>query len=300
MTGSAALPRVASRDASSEIVARASEAAARAAAAARVRVAVACEVAQLQMVSRLFAQVWLTPPGGPPLPADVMRAMVHADGAVHLAMNEDGLAGATAMIFSSPASASVYSLIAAARSSDRGVGFALKQAQRAWALERGATSMTWTFDPLVSRNARFNLVKLGAVAPGYEVDFYGPLNDGIDGQGDTDRLVAAWSLTSLRTIEAAQGGYDNTAGPSLPGAELDPQLAPDGGPLSARDQYGRWCRVPPDILAVRRADQPLADRWRSAVREVLQSALAEGLAATGFSRDGWYRLTPHRIDGGNR
>lgn len=252
---------------------------------------VAGDVAQLEMVARFFAQVWLTPVSQPPLPADVLRSMVHADGAVHLARNGNDVVGATAMIFCSPSSRGVYSLIAAARSSDRGVGFALKQAQRAWALERGATSMTWTFDPLVSRNARFNLAKLGAVAAGYAVDFFGPLNDGIDGQSETDRLFAVWSLASPRAVAAANGHYADTAAPDLAGAELDSQCAPDGGPLSARDEGGRWCRVPQDIVAVRRRDQSLADSWRYAVREALLPAFREGLAATGFSRDGWYHLT---------
>jgi predicted GNAT superfamily acetyltransferase len=291
MSASAALPQAALGEVPAQIVADAAKDAARAAAAAQVRIELAGEVRQLHLVARFLAQIFLTPPGQPPLAADVLRAIVHADGAVHLARNGSDIAGATAMIFCSPASRGVYSLIAAARSSDRGVGFALKQAQRAWALERGVTSMTWTFDPLVSRNARFNLVKLGALAVGYAVNFYGPLNDGIDGQSETDRLVAAWSLTGGRAVAAAQGRYADVAAPDLASARIDARHAPDGGPLSAHDRHGRWCRVPQDIVALRRRDQPLAEEWRTAVREVLLPAFKDGFAAIGLSRDGWYRLT---------
>lgn len=264
---------------------------ARAAAAGHVRVGLAGDVPRLKAVAEFFARVWLTPAGRPPLAADVLRSIVHAGGAVHVAHNGSGIAGACAAIFRPPATRSVYSLIAAAGSSDRGVGFALKQAQRAWALEHGARSMVWTFDPLVSRNARFNLVKLGALASDYAVDFYGPLDDGIDGHDETDRLTAVWPLTGARTAAAAGGRYAETVGPDLGRAELDPGRAPDGGPLTARDETARWCRVPTDIVAIRRQDQPAAARWRSAVREVLLAAFADGFTATGMSRDGWYRLT---------
>ncbi|MQA60685.1 MAG: hypothetical protein GEU86_04155 [Actinophytocola sp.] len=57
------------------------------------------------------------------------------------------------------------------------------------------------------------------------------------------------------------------------------------------DSSGLWCRVPTDILSVRREDPELAARWRAAVREVFVPALAEGFVAVGVSRDGWYRLT---------
>ena len=63
--------------------------------------------------------------------------------------------------------------------------------------------MTWTFDPPVARNARFNLARLGAVAAEYEVAFYGRMSDGINGDDDSDRLVARWSLAGGRAAAAA-------------------------------------------------------------------------------------------------
>lgn len=291
MAAEATLRVAAPRRASAQAVTAAAQAAKRAAAAAGVQIELASGVTEMKTVSEFFAGVWLTPESQPPLGIDVLRAMVHAEGAVHYARDGSGIAGGSAMIFCSPASRGVYSLIAGVRSSDHGVGFALKQAQRAWALERGATTMTWTFDPLVSRNARFNLVKLGAIAVGYAVDFFGPLNDGIDGQGETDRLIAVWSLTGRRAITAAQGRRPEAVGPQSVRAELDQCHAPDGEPFAARDDSARWCRVPRDIVALRRQDPGLAGWWRSASRSILLPAFTGGLVATGFSPDGWYHLT---------
>lgn len=265
--------------------------AAAAATAAGVRIRLAVDLTELRRIERFFATIWETSPTQPPLAVDVLRAITHADGAVHWAEGGTGVAGAAALIHCGPTSRAVYSLLAAAGDADRGVGFAVKLAQRAWALDQGATTMTWTFDPLVSRNARFNLVKLGAVAASYAVNHYGPLNDGIQGDDETDRLIAYWPLASERATAAAAARPAECLGPDAATAEPDPRRAPDGGPLVARSEGCVWCRVPADIVALRRDDPVLAGEWRVAVREVLRPALEEGLVATGFSRPGWYQLT---------
>ena len=71
----------------------------------------------------------------------------------------------------------------------RSVGFALKVHQRAWALQHDATEIAWTYDPLIRRNAYFNLVKLGAWPAEYLPNFYGGMHDQINGGGDTDRVL---------------------------------------------------------------------------------------------------------------
>ena len=67
------------------------------------------------------------------------------------------------------------------------VGHALKMHQRRWALERGLSTITWTFDPLVARNAYFNLAKLGATPVHYYEDFYGELGDELGGDAPDPR-----------------------------------------------------------------------------------------------------------------
>ncbi|MGC1206326.1 MAG: hypothetical protein WA880_00055, partial [Ornithinimicrobium sp.] len=233
-----------------------------------------------------------------------LRSIVHAGGCVTGAYAEDGaLVGAAALTPSVPSVAS-YSFIAAARSgsSDTGIGYAIKTYQRSWALTNGFTTMSWTFDPLVSRNARFNLVKLGAVAEVYEVAFYGQPTDEISGCDEADRLVARWALDSERVLAAAEvviNGFVGTpqtdsaveAARHPPLQSVSAELGPDGSPMLARLDVERWCRVPRDIVALRRSDPDQASAWRMAVRAVFTEAFREGLHATSMSRDGWYRLT---------
>jgi len=76
---------------------------------------------------------------------------------------------------------------------DRGLGRALKLAQREAALARGVDRITWTFDPLQTRNAFLNLEKLGVVADRYLPDFYGHTSSPLHA-GGTDRLWVTWHL----------------------------------------------------------------------------------------------------------
>ncbi|MGW2650265.1 chorismate synthase [Streptomyces sp. NPDC001393] len=236
------------------------------------------DVASLAAVADYFSDVWQTPRTAPPYPAEVLHSLVHAGGAVHAAYDGQcdgqGLRGASVAVLG--ADRSTYSLVAAA---DRGLGHAVKQAQRDWALGLGARTMRWTFDPLVGRNARFNLVKLGAVGTEYLVDFYGPMTDGVNDGDESDRLTVTWELG------APTASYD--AEPRGPVTAA----APDGDPLTRRDERHIWCRVPEDIVKLRAADPALALRWRYAVREVLLTAFVDGFRATGMTRDGWYTLT---------
>jgi predicted GNAT superfamily acetyltransferase len=266
------------------VVHRARQAAAEVAERAGVRIAPVEDVAGIVEAEQFLAGVWRTPKDHPPLPADVMRSLCHAGGSVLAARAGAELVGAAVAVFEPPATRAVYSLVAGAGTSDRGIGLALKQAQRAWALERGATAMTWTFDPLIGRNARFNLVKLGARAVDYVVDFYGPMDDGINAGDETDRLTIRWDLLADPPSGDAAG-----AEPARDGAEPG-AVAPDGGPLAVRAGQLRWCRVPRDVVALRAEDPAAALAWRRAVRGVLTEAFADGYVGTAMSRDGWYRL----------
>ncbi|MGW1168047.1 chorismate synthase [Streptomyces sp. NPDC002550] len=236
------------------------------------------DVASLAAVADYFSDVWRTPRTAPPYPAEVLHSLVHAGGAVHGAYDGQRLAGASVAVLG--AERSTYSLVAAA---ERGLGHAVKQAQRDWALGAGARTMRWTFDPLVGRNARFNLAKLGATGTEYLVDFYGPMTDGVNDGDESDRLTVTWDLAGDPRTPAVS--YDLAPrGPVT-------ATAPDGDPLARRDERHVWCRVPEDVVKLRAADPALALRWRHAVREVLLTAFAEGFRATGMSRDGWYTLT---------
>jgi len=87
----------------------------------------------------------------------------------------------------------------------RGIGLALKLRQRAICLEHGVTEVRWTYDPLIRRNARMNLVRLGAEVIAFHPDFYGRLDDAITGADRSDRFEVSWRLDSPRTRHAIAG-----------------------------------------------------------------------------------------------
>jgi predicted GNAT superfamily acetyltransferase len=266
--------------------------AANAAARARVAIKAVGSVADLRRVAELFSRVWAAPQA-PPMPHDIMCSLVHAGGRVHAAFRDGRLAGAAVAVFGPPAGASCYSLIAGVSpgAEGGGIGFALKLAQRAWALQAGAGRMSWTFDPLLRRNAAFNISRLGAVGTEYLVDFYGQVADGVN-DPETDRLAVAWDLRAPLPIPAAVAGEEvpDTILVAGPGGEPAPGTVPqaDAGPGMLR------CWIPADILTIRRTNPARARRWRLAVREALGGAIDGGYQVTGVLRSGWYVLEKGR------
>lgn len=88
---------------------------------------------------------------------------------------------------------------------DKGVGRALKLLQRERCLAEGVTLIEWTFDPLETKNAHFNLVRLGAIVRKYLPNLYGVTSSPLHGGIPTDRFVAEWHLLSPRVQGAIQG-----------------------------------------------------------------------------------------------
>lgn len=248
------------------------------------------EMADLREVSRLWEAVWGRSDEGVPISSELMRSLVHAGGAVTVARDREArVVGAAALVLAGPGT--TYSLIAATGpgAADRGIGHALKLRQRAWALDGGLTTMRWTFDPLVGRNARFNLTKLGATADDYVTSFYGRLADDINAGDDADRLVAHWQLDGAGAVAASEGTAAEPSEPD-PARAVVVLCAPDGDPAYLTADDAAWCRVPRDVVALRRADAVAAAAWRVLVRDALADAFARGLTATGMTRSGWYRL----------
>ena len=153
--------------------------------------------------------------------------------------------------------------------------------------------MEWTTDPLVRRNAYFNLTKLGAAAPEYLVNFYGQMRDGINAGEESDRLLIRWQLDSERAEAAAAGNLREPDAGKLRGAGGGTILAigSDGEPVTkVSSARVLLCEVPEDIVELRRRDAALARSWRVALREAILNAIAGGYAITGATRAGWYVL----------
>lgn len=269
-------------------VAEASAAEAAAAAArAGVRLRPLDTLAEVQAAAVLFAQVWRTDTTTPPLAAEVMRAVEHAGGYVVGAYADSRLVGASSGFLGLDGGTTVlHSHISGVSEPGRGIGLALKLHQRAWALGRGIDAITWTFDPLVRRNAWFNLAKLGAVGVEYLVDFYGPMSDGVNGGESSDRLFTRWDLHTAPRGAAVDTG----ALVVLDEREGLPSVAAAVGEPAQAEAPSLLVRLPADIELLRTTSSAAARAWRVAVRDALVPAFADGYAARGVTRDGFLLL----------
>jgi len=266
------------------------------AAAAGVVVADLHEVALLREVSGLFGRIW-GPRQADHVSHDLMRALSWSGNFVAAALVEGavvgGIVGFRGWRDGGPL---LHSHILGVEPSHRrrGVAAALKQHQRAWALERGIEVATWTYDPLVRRNAHFNLMRLGATAFAYQPDFYGEMHDDLNAGDASDRIVVRWALAAPRAVAAAGGTLEEPALDALRGLGAGVLLAEEGGrPVLLEETGGPLlCRVPDDILDLRRRAPSLGAEWRMALRETLGWAMGHGWSVAAFLRPGWYVLEP--------
>jgi predicted GNAT superfamily acetyltransferase len=237
----------------------------------------------LSAAADVLTEIWGYPEGQYPITPEMLRALAHSGNFVSGAWLGDELVGVSAgFIGLHDGAIHLHSHISGVARSHQGahVGYALKQHQRTWALERGITVIEWTFDPLVRRNAYFNLAKLGAVVVGFEPDFYGSMRDALNLGEETDRAVARWELVKLPAAEV-----DTRGAAVILHADDDGRPVADAGSTPV---LRAW--IPEDNLALRERDPALARGWRLALRETVGSALRRGYVATGMSRDGWYTL----------
>jgi predicted GNAT superfamily acetyltransferase len=249
---------------------------------------------EISGASLLFDEVWSVTNSPSILPTNLARAMSHAGSYFAAAFQGDEMVGAIIGFVGFSHGIHLHShVLGVLPNAERGgIGFALKQHQRAWALNHGLDTVSWTFDPLVRRNAYFNLCKLGAELSDYHVEFYGEMNDGLNAGDESDRAVVRWRLNSKRAVAASQHELEEPDIEALRSAGAAVVLDESSGiPMPTGDQGDMLlCRIPSDIVALRRADPDLALSWRKALRDSLGVAISEGYLATGISKSGWYVL----------
>jgi predicted GNAT superfamily acetyltransferase len=270
---------------------------------AGVEVVLLEDLEALRGTSGLFAEIWGTGGGDAQIHPDLLRAMVHAGNYAAGAYSKgshggsDGeLVGAiVAFLGTDEDGPYLHSHILGVSKEHRGsnVGFALKLHQRAWALEHGLSKVTWTFDPLVRRNAFFNLQKLGADAAAYLEQFYGSMSDGINAGDESDRLLIVWDLHSPRVADASSGRLDEPHHDDLAASGASVVLTANGDAPRAKPIAGATvlCATPENIVAIRRQQPDVALQWRHALRDTLGAAMRDGFVVTGFTRSGWYVLS---------
>jgi len=145
---------------------------------------------------------------------------------------------------------------------DQGVGYALKMDQWKWAKRNNYPSISWTFDPLVRRNAKFNLVKLGVDISDYYPNFYGEMPDVLNAGDESDRLMVYWR-TDVDTPKAREIITHPKPGDIL-------------------------IEIPEDIVAIRSKDQSASMKWRRQVRDQFLAAFERNGKVIGFSVNNEY------------
>lgn len=258
---------------------------------------------EFKTASEIFASLWGTHASNSQLSPDVMRAVTHSGSYVAGAMSGGAMVGAiVGFLGRDDRGLHLHSHILGVSPSQQahGVGYALKQHQRSWAISQELKRVTWTFDPLVRRNAYFNLQKLGAGAVDYFENFYGSMTDGVNAGDESDRLLIEWDLDSERVWEAAHG--------RLPEADIEELVSGGASVALSCDEAGRpragslsgstaLCATPDDIVSLRRSDCGSALDWRHALRDTLGTAMSDGYSVTGFTRSGWYVVVKDGRDG---
>lgn len=175
------------------------------------------------------------------------------------------------------------------------VGYRLKRAQREWAIAQGYRRVVWTYDPLQSLNAYFNLHKLGAEARRYYVDYYGEMDDELNRGSPSDRIEIDWWLDAPQVIDRLEGRWS-----SPHPADAAPVLEADGlCPGEVFDPTGPLVRlqIPRAIRSLRQEDPAAALGWRLATREAFQRCFQLRYVAVDFvvSDDrGFYLLERRR------
>ncbi|MCB8920784.1 MAG: hypothetical protein H6662_04295 [Ardenticatenaceae bacterium] len=170
------------------------------------------------------------------------------------------------------------------------VGYRLKLAQREFALKMGVRLVTWTYDPLESRNAYFNIGKLGAVCRTYHLHFHGDLG-GINAGLPTDRFEVAWHLADGHVEQRLQEGVRPFSLPPLlqSGARLvnettfnDVGLPVPPSDTAVSDDAEILVEIPADIQAIKQQDFALAQQWRLHTRTLFTQFFAAGYVVTDF------------------
>jgi predicted GNAT superfamily acetyltransferase len=249
-------------------------------------------LADLEQVLRLEKEVWgLDNADVTPL---TLALALKAAGSLWLGAFDAGELVGFALAFPSleRGRAGLHSHMLAVRDSHRGhsLGYELKLAQRKRALALGIKEMTWTFDPLRSRNAHLNFHRLGVICDSYRVDFYGPQTSSPLHRNGTDRLWVTWHMADWRVEERLKGKNART---ELLDAlvHLEPLVRfngdgrpAEGDPSPALARQRVAIEIPGDIDPIESGDPERARAWRLATRKAFTEALNAGFVVKEFCR----------------
>jgi predicted GNAT superfamily acetyltransferase len=261
-----------------------------AAEAAGVVVSPLTELADAVGIRRVLGSLW----GEDIVDDGITRAVQHAGGLLYGARSGEELVGFVLGFAGFDEGLHVHSHILGVvpQWQGRGVGFALKLAQRARCLDEGVAEVRWTYDPLIARNARFNLVKLGCAATRLFRRFYGDMTDNLNRGDRSDRFEVRWQVGSERVERALRGQAQQ---PAIGEILLQPLGEPDAAEpkeTGATARPGAVVAIPRDYADLRSRDPQLGRRWRETAADVFDACFQAGLAAAWMTGDGRYIFEP--------
>jgi len=261
---------------------------------------------EFRQVVEVYRGIW----GEGEIPTTLQRALQDNGGLVLGAFADIHLAGfAISLLGWDGTTLYQYSHTTAVRPEyqNHHLGFRLKAFQRDEVLKLGLAEVRWTFDPLLSRNARLNVRLLGAIPDRYHIHYYGQMPDTLNEGLESDRLRVRWELTSSRVEERLAGKFPtpdedldrwkrSTAivetevgekGLRTPSAVAEPGTAP------------AHLEIPFDLAAVREHEPSALRTWRHAVRDGFRAAFDVGyrvddfaVVTAGHERRSFYFLVP--------
>ena len=211
----------------------------------------------------IFDHTWLMSAGSEITP-NLLKAMVHSGSYLSGAFIDNKIVGAAFAFPATNDGLHLHSHMTAVLPEfrDKGVGYTLKIDQWNWAKKKNYSHLSWTFDPLVRRNARLNIAKLGVDISAYFPNFYGDMPDALNAGDESDRLMVSWST------------------------DLD---APKARELITNPESSDiLIEIPEDIVAIRSQNQSESMKWRRQVREQFMAAFEKNGKVIGFSANNEY------------
>ena len=212
---------------------------------------------------QIFDQTWAMDSGTEITP-NLLQAMVHSGAYLSGAFIGDKCVGAAFAFPATTEGLHLHSHMTAVLDNyrDQGIGYALKINQWQWAKNNSYKEITWTFDPLVARNAKLNLIKLGVDISAYYPNFYGDMPDALNAGDESDRVMASWKVAG-----------DEPVAKSV---------------ITNPDKADTLIKIPEDIVTIRSEDISKNLKWRHKVREEFMRAFEKGGKVVGFSANNEY------------
>ena len=220
-------------------------------------------LSQQGLARKIFDETWAMTSGTEITP-NLLQAMVHSGAYLSGAYIDNQIVGAAFAFPATNDGLHLHSHMTAVLPEyrDKGVGYALKKDQWNWAKKKKYSHLSWTFDPLVRRNAKLNIVKLGVDISAYHPNFYGDMLDALNAGDESDRLMVSWH-TDIDALKAR---------------ELITNPEPDDILIE----------IPEDIVAIRSKSQSESMKWRRQVREQFMAAFEKNGKVIGFSANSEY------------